>query len=225
MQTVSESLRCEVEDLRGALVNQGVCPNCKETGFLWRDKENGEVVCKNCGYTEPLFAPLIRCSGVGNKQGRHDAPVNKLCFGDDLGNPSVNSRRNGKALFHVLGRNNRDDLGIRTIQIRNECMRSQENPITQRLKSYLSQWCKQFGWGDNVLLSNSCGQNAKWVGTILAMMNDGSHSKDLATAIFVLNVQKFFGKEKAGKVADVLKPKKLYVEKANNLIKLDKLVQ
>lgn len=214
-----------MEDLREFLIGKGICPECKETGFLWHDGENGEVICRKCAMVVGTrFNPVIRCSGIGNNRDRHDAPENQLCFGKDLGNPDVNSRRNGKALYQVIGQTHKENLGIRAIQVRNECMASQETNVTQRMKNYLSGWCKQFGWGDHVLLSNALGFNARWVGTILTMMKNGKDSKELSRGIFVLNVQKFFGREKALEVAGTLKVKKRYIAKARGLIHLDKLV-
>ncbi len=226
VKAVLQLIRNELEDLREVLISKGICPECKREGSLWKDPQNGEVVCQHrkCGMVVTReFNPLIRCSGVGNI-GRSDAPVNDLCFGRDLGNTDVNSRGNSVALYQVLGKDNKEDLGIRAIKIRNECMASQETSITQRMKNYLSNWCKQYGWGDHVLLSNSLGMHAKWIGSLLTMLDDGTDSKEFARSIMVLDVQKFFGDEKAEKIALELGVKNLFVKKTRSLLQLDKLV-
>lgn len=222
MQTVPipETLESEWKEF---LVEKGVCPTCLSSKYVF--SRGGELVCVKCGFVlKDVFNPLMRCSGVGDGEGRHDAPVNRLCFGDDLGNSDVTSRRNKYALHQVLGKRCKENLGVRVIQTKNEVMRSQETTITQRMKSYLSGWCKRFGWGEHVLLSNATGSDAKFVGTMLTMLNCGKDSKELAKGIFVLNVKKFFGPEKASWVGEKLGAKQLFIKKAYRLTHLDKLI-
>lgn len=197
-----------------------VCEECGGTRFVDRD---GFRWCVGCGIGERILDVVHRVPGVGSDT--HYAPENKLCFGNDLGTPALNNRRDSKALYKVLGKNNKENLGVRAIQLKNECMASQETTITQRMKSYLSHWCKQFDWADDVLLSNVLGANAKWVGTILTMMNDGSDSKEFARGIFFWGVLKMKGREKALEIAEALELKEVYVKKTRGLLRLDKLIQ
>lgn len=219
MQTASSTI-LELEDLRGFLINKGICPHCKGTRGFLSDEENGEIVCQECGFTQRIYSPQSRCSGVGNGDGRHDAPVNDLCFGRNLG-----ARLQNRSLLQILRKRGTVDLGIRRIQVRNEIMRSQEKPITQRIKSYLSDWSKMFGWRDQVLFANTLGSHAHWVGTCLTLMKDGRNSKELAKGIFSLTVKRFFGDEKIPLIEAKLKPKKLFIKKARDIITLDKLVK
>jgi hypothetical protein len=207
------------------------CEECGSKRFVDRD---GFRWCIGCGIGTQIFERLHRVPGVGADT--HYAPENQLCFGKGLGNPAVNSKYSRKALYQVLAQNNTKDLGIRAIQIKNECMRSQEPSVAQRMKSYGSNLCKRYGFGDNVLLSNALGFNLKWIATILTMQNEGSHSKDLAVATFLLNVKKFYGWEKTfeimmqvwGRTDDVRlhvpESKKRYIATARNLIHLHNLV-
>lgn len=212
-------------------VSNWYCSECGSHRFVDRD---GFRWCLGCGVGTPIFNVPSRVPGVGAET--HYAPTNELCFGRDLGNPGVNSARNGKALFQVLGKHNRKDLAIRTIQIRSECMRSQEVPIAQRMKNYGANLSKRFGYREKVLFANSLGYNLRWIATILTMQNDGVHSKDFAVATFLLNVRKFFGEKKAVQIMRMVwgreKDGKLYVpdskrqfiSRAKSLIEMDKLV-
>ena len=217
MQAASESpsLKCE----------------CGSSKFVDRD---GFRWCLGCGAGTPLYNTPRRVPGHGADT--HYAPTNELCFGRDLGNPGVSSARNGVALLQVLGKHNKKNLGIRAIQVRGECMRSQEAPISQRMLNYGGDLSKRFGYRDQVLFANALGRNLKWIATILTMQNDGTHSKDFAVATFLLNVKKFFGeqkavqimeavwgKEKNGKVI-VFDSKRNFILKAKSLIELDRLI-
>jgi hypothetical protein len=221
MQTIPES------------PSEWICPepDCDSRRFVDRE---GWRWCLVCGIGTMFLEVPHKVPGVGSDT--HYAPENQLCFGRDLGNPAVNSRRDQRALYKVLALNRKEDLGIRAIRIKNECMRSQESPVTQRMKSIGSSLCKRYGFGDNVLLSNALGFNLKWIGSILTTLRDGSHSKDLTVAAFVLSVKKFYGWGKAveimldlwGQEKDlklfIPKSKKRFIAKARDLILLDKLV-
>ena len=163
-------------------------------------------------------------------------PPNALGFGFDLGNPGLNSSRNSVALLQVLSKHNKSNLGIRNIQIRSECMRAQESPIGQRMLNYGGDFSKRFGFRDRVLFANTLGYNIRWIATILTMMKNGIHSKDFATATFLLNVKKFFGEKKATEIMKqvwgrekngklfVPDSKRNFISKAKSLIELGKLI-
>lgn len=220
MQAVSEALKPEWEEF---LIERNICPFCETSRHVFSHK-NGEVCCHNCGAViKTEYSPLVRCAGVGTK-GRMDSPVNSLAFGNNMGNPAVNSKFNKTALYSILARNGKENLGIRFIQIKNECMRTQETVITQRIKNYLSSFCKRYGWQNEIILSNALGHAAMWVGATMTLVNNGKNSKNLALGIFYLNVKKLFGLEKACEVAKELEIKKLYIQKAQSLIQLNKLL-
>lgn len=220
MQISPQTLQLEVEDLRQIVINEGICPSCKLKGCLKEDKERGEVYCDECGFAQSVYSPQNRVSGVGNNKDCQQAPRNKLCFGDNLG-----SNLSDRDVYRIVRKNGTKNLGIRKIQIKNEIMKSQEKPITQRIKTYLSMWSKQFGWGDKVLFANALGSHAQLVGTFLTMLNDGRNSKEIAKGIFDLTVERFFGDEKIPHVEAELKPKKIFIKKARDIIILDKLVK
>lgn len=216
MQAVSQVFKCE---------------ECGSSKFVDRDSFRW---CLGCGVGTPIYSRPSRVPGRGADT--HYAPTNELCFGRDLGNPSANSTRNGFALLQILGKNNKKNLGIRAIQVRRECMRSQEVPIAQRMKNYGGALSKRFGFRDQVLFANALGSNLNWIATILTSMKNGIHSKDFATATFLLNVKKFFGEKKATEIMKqvwgrekngklfVPDSKRRFILKAKNLIELDKLV-
>lgn len=220
MLSVSKSLKSE---WFAFLAEKGICPDCETDRYVF--PKQGELVCLECGTVlKRVYSPLVRCSGMGNDEARHDAPVNKLCFGSSLGNPAISKGFSLGSLCRVIAPNGKEDLGIRATVVRKECMKSQETTITQRLKNYLSMWCKKYGWHDHHLLANSLGYNAEWVGTICSMMNNGKNSKDLARGIFFLNVKKFFGAETAEQIKTELQVKDLYVNKTRDMLTLDQLI-
>lgn len=159
-----------------------------------------------------------KCSGIGNGDGRHDAPPNNLSFGKDLGNPGLTSKYNRYALFQVLGKNGSENIGIRKRQIDNECMRSQETVITQRLKNYLSQWSKRFGFRQKVLFGNTLGSHAEFIGHFLSLKKDGRKSKELARAIFLYTIKQFFNKQKTLEISKALQPDPRYIAEYRDLL-------
>jgi len=207
-----------------------VCEECGCSVFVER---KGKRTCSSCGLEKNVYTPPSSVPGVGDNT--HYAPPNALGFGKDLGNPGLNSSRNSVALLQVLSKHNKANLGIRNIQIRSECMRAQESPISQRMLNYGGDFSKKFGFRDRVLFANTLGYNIRWIATILTMMKNGVHSKDFAVATFLLNVRKFFGEKKSVQLMEALwgkekegqlfvpDSKRTYILKAKSLIELDKL--
>lgn len=241
MQAVSKFPKGVDTKLEKFLIEEGICPICFLEGkeppdkYVWQEQD--ELICHRCGLVlKRIFQISHNAPGVGNDT--HVAPMNSLCYGNDLGNPAVDSRGKKNALMRVLSTGGSKDLGIRAIQVRGECMRSQETPISQRMKNYGSQLCKQFGYGDHVILSNTLGPNLTLISTILWLQNDGAESKNLAEATFILNVEKIFGKGEArsimqriwgrGKGESIIpyvpKSKRKYLAKAHNMLRLTSLV-
>jgi hypothetical protein len=208
-----------------------ICEECGSTRYADR---SGYRWCVGCGVGEPIFQPPHKVPGHGNDV--QHTPEHQLAYGKNLGNPAVNSRRDRKALFDVLAMNTTEDLGIRAIQIRSECMNSMEPPITRRMKNLGSALCRHYGYGDNLFFSNALGFNLKWIGSILTARNDGRHSKDLTIATFVFNVHRFDGWSKAVEIMfdawvnkktmkiDVSDSKNRYIAVARSMIGLSKLV-
>jgi hypothetical protein len=209
-------------------MSQVAKPSECECGSSESLRRDGSLWCARCGVQLEEEPQIVdnRVPGVGNDPdtGASYGPKNTLAFGDNLGNVAVDSKGRKKALLNVLKQSGRDNLVLRTIMVRNECMLAEEDPITRRLKEYLSVFSKRFGFDQHVILSNSLGNNAKWVGALLTATKNGKHSKELAKGIFAINVFKIVGPEKAEEVIRVLKVKRLFMQKAQNLIHLDKLV-
>lgn len=207
------------EEWKAFLIDRGFCPVCESDKNVF--PRGTELVCVKCGLVlGPAWQPSSKVPGVGNNT--NFAPENHLCFGK-LGNVGLS---NGRWNIHrIISKNGKENLGIRAIRVRNQCNLTEESTVTRRMKNYLSSWSKQFGWsdneqGNNAVFSNKLGLNVEWIGGLLTVIHDGRNTKDLSRGIFVLNVRRFFGEKKALEVAEALKCRLEYVEKADYLIKL-----
>lgn len=196
MQAVPKSL---IEQWKTFLLARNICPECLTGDNVF--PRGMDLVCTECGTVlGPLFNTVHRVPGVGRNT--HFSPEGALCHGDDKGNPSVDSKVDRFALMRVLHINDPDELRRRVIQMKaelalaQECARMKTGAITRRMKRYVSGWMKDFGWHTDGMevFAGRIGRHINWIGGLCDLTGNGSHSRDLAAALLVLDATRWWGK-------------------------------
>ena len=140
------------------------CPNCFEKG-VWQDPENGERVCRSCGFVLEREASMIHTLPFGETY----ALTNNIAYGKSLGG-TLSKNATYRVLARTRDAENKANVPIRQIYTIAETF---DPPVVINMLAYASKLLKNLGFDSNdrlsAILANELGGALRRIGAFLTI--------------------------------------------------------